>query len=161
MSTPAYTFDTSNKLVIPSSVTKQQYPTYDIITYSSTMQLSSSTIANPIGELEDGSKSNMHKVWDGQIIEYAESVMGKDQFHQGVREKITMLLDQPQPSQIEVWAQESRDLAMSDSVGYRGNTLEFASTDYMQQHIDITQERIALAAIRLSQALSSSFAANK
>ena len=58
MSTPAYTFDTSNKLVIPSSVTKQQYPTYDIITYSSTMQLSSSTIANPIGELEDGSKSN-------------------------------------------------------------------------------------------------------
>lgn len=112
-------------------------------------------------QLEDGSKSNMHKVWDGQIIEYAESVMGKDQFHQGVREKITMLLDQPQPSQIEVWAQESRDLAMSDSVGYRGNTLEFASTDYMQQHIDITQERIALAAIRLSQALSSSFAANK
>jgi hypothetical protein len=46
-------------------------------------------------------------------------------------------------------------------VGYRGNTLEFASTDYMEQHIDITQERIALAAIRLSQALSSSLGANK
>ena len=112
-------------------------------------------------QLENGSKSNMHKVWDGQIIEHAESIMGKDQFHQGVRAKITMLLNQPQSSQIEVWAQESRDLAMSDSVGYRGNTLEFASTDYMEQHIDITQERIALAAIRLSQALSSSLGANK
>ena len=58
MSTPAYTFDTSNKLVIPSSVTKQQYPTYDMIASSSSMQISSSTIANPIGELEDGSKTS-------------------------------------------------------------------------------------------------------
>ena len=59
MPTPAYEFHTSNNIVTPSSVTAQQFPTYDMITYSSSMQLSSSTIANPIGELEDRSKSNI------------------------------------------------------------------------------------------------------
>ena len=111
--------------------------------------------------LEGGTKSNMHKVWDGQIIEYAESKLGKDQFYQGVKQKIVMLLKQEHSSQVEVWAQESRNLAMSDSVGYRGQILELVSSEYMDQHVDIVQERIALAAIRLSQVLSSAFEANE
>ncbi len=112
-------------------------------------------------QLEDGTQSNMHKVWDGQIIEYAESKLGKDQFYQGVKQKITMLMKQEHSSQIEVWAQESRNLAMSDSLGYRGQALELASEEYMDQHIEIVQERIALAAIRLNQILSNAFKANE
>ena len=58
--THAYAFDNSNNLVISSIVTPQHYPTYDdMIASSSSMQLlSSSTIANPIGDLEDGSKTS-------------------------------------------------------------------------------------------------------
>ena len=29
-------------------------------------------------KLENGAKTNMHKVWDGQIIEYIESKIGED-----------------------------------------------------------------------------------
>jgi hypothetical protein len=107
--------------------------------------------------LEDGSKTNMHKVWDGQIIEYVESKVGKDNFHLGVKEKINILLDQDHSPQIESWAQESRDIAMKDSVGYRGNVLKIASSDYMNKHGSIVQERIALGAIRLSLTLNSIF----
>ena len=108
-------------------------------------------------KLADGTKTNMHKVWDGQIIEYVESKIGKKNFHLGVKNKIKIFLDLEHSPEIENWAQESRDIAMSDSVGYRGTLLKVASKEYMETHGSIVQDRIALGAIRLSNTLNSIF----
>jgi hypothetical protein len=43
---------------------------------------------------------------------------------------------------------------MQQSVGYRNNELEIVTKEYMESHFEIVQERIALAAIRLSNALN-------
>lgn len=111
--------------------------------------------------LENGTKTNMHAVWDGQIIEHIESKIGQDEFRIQVQEKIQLFLDQVQSPHIEDWAQESRNIAMKDSVGYRGNLLEVASSEYMDSHGEITQDRIALGAIRLSELLNNIFDAKK
>ncbi|MDA9876651.1 S1/P1 nuclease [Gammaproteobacteria bacterium] len=108
-------------------------------------------------ELPNGTKTNMHKVWDGQIIEYVESKIGKKNFHLAVKNKIKNFLNQEHSPKIENWAQESRDIAMSNSVGYRGAVLKVASNDYMETHGPIVQDRIALGAIRLSNTLNSIF----
>ena len=108
-------------------------------------------------EFIDGRKTNMHKVWDGQIIEHMELVLGSEFFNKRVQTTILELLPLNPSSQIEVWAQESRDLAMADSVGYRGNTLQLVTDEYMEKHFEIVQERIALAAIRLSLILNGIF----
>jgi|TARA_B110000495_G_C22883828_1_gene515436 hypothetical protein len=108
-------------------------------------------------ELADGTKTNMHKVWDGQIIEHVETKIGKKNFHLAVKNKIKLFLDQEHSSQIENWAQESRDIAMSDSVGYRGSVLKVTSNEYMDRHGPVVQDRIALGAIRLSNTLNSIF----
>jgi hypothetical protein len=108
-------------------------------------------------ELANGTKTNMHKVWDGQIIEYIESKNGKKNFHLAVKNKIRNFLDQEHSPKIENWAQESRDIAMSDSVGYRGMRLKVASNEYMETHGSIVEDRIALGAIRLSNTLNSIF----
>lgn len=107
--------------------------------------------------LNNGTKTNMHKVWDGQIIEYIESKIGEDGFRIQVQKKIQLFVAQPQSTHIEDWAQESRNIAMKDSVGYRGNSLKVASSEYMEAHGEITQDRIALGAIRLSVLLNSIF----
>ena len=49
---------------------------------------------------------------------------------------------------------------MSQSVGYRDNDLEIATDEYMESHFDIVQNRIALAAIRLSKTLNSIYKTN-
>jgi hypothetical protein len=108
-------------------------------------------------KLENGAKTNMHKVWDGQIIEHIESKIGEDGFRIQVQEKIKLFVDQAQSSHIEDWAQESRNIAMQDSVGYRGNLLKVASSEYMNANGEIVQDRIALGAIRLSALLNSIF----
>ncbi|MDC1140715.1 S1/P1 nuclease [Gammaproteobacteria bacterium] len=108
-------------------------------------------------ELADGTKTNMHKVWDGQIIEYVESKIGKKNFHLGVKNKIKIFLDLEHSPEIENWAQESRDIAMSNSVGYKGAVLKVTSNEYMETHGPIVQDRIALGAIRLSNTLNSIF----
>ena len=108
-------------------------------------------------ELADGTKTNMHKVWDGQIIEYVESKIGKKNFHLGVKNKIKIFLDLEHSPEIENWAQESRDIAMSNSVKYKGAVLKVTSNEYMETHGSIVQDRIALGAIRLSNTLNSIF----
>ena len=105
-------------------------------------------------EFEDGTLTNMHSVWDGQIIEHMDSLLGKEYLLIGVTKKIDKFLDNHHSAEIEAWAQESRDIAMQKSVGYRNNELKVVSTEYMESHFEMVQERIALAAIRLSQTLN-------
>lgn len=76
---------------------------------------------------------------------------------QKVDEKISQFLNVFHSNDIESWAQESRDLAMQPSVGYRDNELEVVTDVYMENHFDIINERIALGAIRLSQLLNKIF----
>lgn len=108
-------------------------------------------------EFSHGAKTNMHKIWDGQIIEHMELSIGPKAFQNKVQEKISIFLTQKHSSQIEVWAQESRDLAMHETVGYRGNTLEVVTDEYMEGHFETVQERLALGAVRLSQILNNVF----
>ena len=105
-------------------------------------------------EFEDGTLTNMHSVWDGQIIEHMDSLLGKEYLLIGVTKKIDKFLDNHHSAEIEAWAQESRDIAMQKSVGYRNNELKVVSTKYMESHFEMVQERIALGAIRLSQTLN-------
>ena len=111
-------------------------------------------------KFSNGNKTNMHKMWDGQIIEYMEVVIGSDRFEEAIQEKIHTFLSIDHSSKIENWAQESRDIAMSQSVGYRDNVLEIATDEYMESHFDIVQNRIALAVIRLSKTLNSIYKTN-
>ena len=105
-------------------------------------------------ELSDGTQTNMHKVWDGQIIERLESLHDKDYLSANVTQQIQELLSIPHSADIESWAQESRDIAMQQSVGYRNSELKIASNEYLESHFETVQERIALAAVRLSQTLN-------
>jgi len=105
-------------------------------------------------ELEDGTKSNMHKVWDGQIIEHMESLFGNEYLSLNVTQEIQEFLNISHTEDIESWAQESRDIAMQQSVGYRNNKLKIVTNEYMETHFKVVQERIALGAIRLSQTLN-------
>lgn len=105
-------------------------------------------------KFSDGNSTNMHSVWDGQIIEYMDSLFGEKYLYDKVSEKIDKFLKNPQSSEFESWAQESRDIAMQQSVGYRNNELEIVTKEYMESHFEIVQERIALGAIRLSNTLN-------
>ena len=108
-------------------------------------------------EFTDGRKTNMHSLWDGQIIEYMEEIHGKDYLSEQVDQKILKLSDSFQSNEIESWAQESRNLAMYESVGYRNNKLKIVSNEYMRNHFKTIHERVALGAIRLSQTLNNIF----
>ena len=108
-------------------------------------------------EFTDGSATNMHSLWDGQIIEHMDSLFGEQYLLIHVSKKIDNFLHNTHSSEIESWAQESRDLAMHQSVGYRQNALKVVTNEYMESHFAIIQERIALGAIRLSQTLNSTY----
>jgi len=102
----------------------------------------------------DGTSTNMHSVWDGQIIEHMDSLFGEQYLLKNVSRKIGKFINNPQSTEFEFWAQESRDIAMQGSVGYRNNELKIVTNEYMENHFEIVQERIALGAIRLSQVLN-------
>ncbi|MDC0029890.1 S1/P1 nuclease [Pseudomonadota bacterium] len=102
----------------------------------------------------DGTSTNMHSVWDGQIIEHMDSLFGEQYLLKNVSRKIGKFINNPQSTEFESWAQESRDIAMQGSVGYRNNELKIVTNEYMENHFEIVQERIALGAIRLSQILN-------
>ena len=105
----------------------------------------------------DGDITNMHSVWDGQIIEHMEALFGKEYLLINVTQKIDEFLNDSHSKEIESWAQESRDIAMQKSVGYRHNELKIVTNEYMENHFETVQERIALGAIRLSQTLNTIF----
>ena len=105
-------------------------------------------------EFTDGIPTNMHSVWDGQIIEHMDSLFGEDYLLINVSKKINKFLKNSHSEEIEAWAQESRDIAMLPSVGYRNNELKLVTNEYMESHFEIIQDRIALGAIRLSQTLN-------
>jgi hypothetical protein len=86
-----------------------------------------------------------------------DSLFGEQYLLIHVSKKIDNFLDNTHSSEIESWAQESRDLAMHQSVGYRQNALKVVTNEYMESHFAIIQERIALGAIRLSQTLNSTY----
>ena len=96
----------------------------------------------------------MHKLWDGQIIEHMESLFGNEYLSLSVTQEIQEFLNISHSEDIESWAQESRDIAMQQSVGYRNNKLKIVTNEYMETHFKVVQERIALGAIRLSQTLN-------
>tara|TARA_B100001029_G_C15063345_1_gene460688 strand:+ start:5685 stop:6476 length:792 start_codon:yes stop_codon:yes gene_type:complete len=104
-------------------------------------------------EFMNGRKTNMHSLWDGQIIEYMEQLHDHKYLSIKVDKKIKKFLAFSHSNKIESWAQESRNLAMNQSVGYKNNKLKIITEDYMESHFDIIQERVALGAIRLSQIL--------
>ncbi len=90
----------------------------------------------------------------GKLLSTWTSLYGEEYLYNNVSKKIDKFLKNPQSSEFESWAQESRDIAMQQSVGYRNNELEIVTKEYMESHFEIVQERIALGAIRLSNTLN-------
>jgi len=105
----------------------------------------------------DGKKTNMHKVWDGQIIEHMEALHGEGYLLEQVSLAIKKFSTDSHSDEIESWVQESRNLAMKDSVGYKSNALKIVTNKYMESHFESVEERIAMAAIRLSQTINQIF----
>jgi len=81
-------------------------------------------------------------------------LFGEDYLLINVSKKINKFLKNSHSEEIEAWAQESRDIAMLPSVGYRNNELKLVTNEYMESHFETIQDRIALGAIRLSQTLN-------
>ena len=90
-------------------------------------------------------------------MEQMDSLCGEKYLLIHVYKKIDNFVHNKHSSEIESWAQESRDRAMHQSVGYRQNALKVVTNEYMESHFAIIQERIALGAIRLSQTLNSTY----
>ena len=93
-------------------------------------------------------------------VGYPEDRGGNDhllEFDDGRKTNINEFLHSHHSHEIESWGQESRNLAMKKSVGYKNNQLTIITNEYMETHFDIIHERIALGAIRLAKTLDRLF----
>lgn len=99
--------------------------------------------------LYDGTKTNIHELWDGIIPAYALQLDFKP---------INIDLYSPQEKQltheqrIQFWVQEAREKLYHPSFGYRDETKVF-DQDYMIENISVVYLQIILAAARLQKLL--------
>ena len=99
--------------------------------------------------LHDGTKTNIHELWDGIIPAYALQLDFKT---------INIDLYSPQESQlpheerIRFWIQESRKKLYDPSFGYRNEDMVF-DQDYMIENISVVYLQIILASARLQRLL--------
>ena len=96
-------------------------------------------------------KSNMHSIWDGQILEFLYKTHGKKDVHK----KIDDLAKKYKRSlnysdDVYPWINESRKIAVSDSVRYLDNRIQDVNEDYLTNHGSIVIDRLALAIARLA-----------
>ena len=96
-------------------------------------------------------KSNMHSIWDGQILEFLYKKQGKKVVHK----KIEKLAEKYKRSlhysdDVYPWINETRRLAVSDSVRYLDNRIQNVDEAYLKKHGPIVIDRLALAIARLA-----------
>ena len=96
-------------------------------------------------------KSNMHSIWDGQILEFLYKTHGKKDVHKKIDDlakKYKRNLNYN--DDVYPWINESRKIAVSDSVRYLDNRIQNIDEDYLTTHGSIVIDRLALAIARLA-----------
>ena len=96
-------------------------------------------------------KSNMHSIWDGEILEFLYKTQGKKVVHKKIDELSKKYKNNLSYSDdIYPWANESRKIAVSDSVRYLDSRIQNVDESYLIIHGSIVIDRIALAIARLA-----------
>ena len=99
----------------------------------------------------------MHAVWDGYIYNHALDTL-RDDFNTVFFESFYSQAEGLSYDQnIYAWATESRTIAMSDSVGYRDQSIKKIDRNYLDTHKSIVIDRLALASARLTVLLNGVF----
>ena len=101
--------------------------------------------------LQGKKKSNMHSIWDGQILEYLYKTQGKKNVHKKIdklAEKYKKSLDYS--DDVYLWVNETRKIAVSDSVRYLDNRIQNVDETYLTNNGPIVIDRLALAIARLA-----------
>ena len=96
-------------------------------------------------------KSNMHSIWDGQILEFLYKTHGKKDVHKKIDDLAKKYKHSLNYSDdVYPWINESRKIAVSDSVRYLDNRIQNVDDDYLTTHGSIVVDRLALAIARLA-----------
>ena len=93
----------------------------------------------------------MHSIWDGQILEYLYKTQGKKDVHKKIdklAEKYKKSLDYS--DDVYLWVNETRKIAVSDSVRYLDNRIQNVDETYLTNNGPIVIDRLALAIARLA-----------
>ena len=108
--------------------------------------------------MPSGRNRGMHAVWDGYIFNHAKSSLGNDGFQAAILESFYSQGEGLGYDQnIYIWATESRKIAMSDSVGYKTQSVKKIDRKYLDTHQQIVIDRLALASVRLTILLNGVF----
>ena len=96
-------------------------------------------------------KSNMHSLWDGEILEFLYKTHGKRDVHKKIDDLAkTYKRSLNYNDDVYPWVNESRKIAVSDSLRYLDSRIENVDTDYLITHGSILIDRLALAIARLA-----------
>ena len=96
-------------------------------------------------------KSNMHSLWDGEILEFLYKTHGKRDVHKKIDDLAkTYKRSLNYNDDVYPWVNESRKIAVSDSLRYLDSRIENVDTDYLITHGSIVIDRLALAIARLA-----------
>ena len=101
--------------------------------------------------LQGKKKSNMHSIWDGEILEFLYKTIGKNDVHTQIdklAKKYKSSLDYS--DDVYPWINETRKIAVSDSVRYLDNRIKNVDEAYLINHGPIVIDRLALAIARLA-----------
>ena len=100
----------------------------------------------------------MHSIWDGEILEFLYKTKGKNDVHVEIdklAEKYKRSLDYS--DDVYPWINETRKIAVSDSVRYLDNRIQNVDEAYLIKHGPIVIDRLALAIARLAILLEVEF----
>jgi hypothetical protein len=107
--------------------------------------------------MPSGRNRGMHAVWDGYIYNHALDTL-RDDFNTVFFESFYSQAENLAYDQnIYAWATESRTIAMSDSVGYKDQSIKKIDRKYLDTHKSIVIDRLALASARLTLLLNGVF----
>ena len=96
-------------------------------------------------------KSNMHSIWDGEILEFLYKMHGKKDVHNKIDDLAKKYKHSLNYSDdVYPWVNESRKIAVSDSVRYLNSRIQNVDEDYLTTHGSIVIDRLALAIARLA-----------
>ena len=96
-------------------------------------------------------RSNMHSLWDGEILEFLYKTHGKRDVHKKIDDLAKTYKDTLNYNDdVYPWVNESRKIAVSDSVRYLNSRIQNVDEDYLKTHGSIVIDRLALAIARLA-----------
>ena len=97
-------------------------------------------------EIWNGDKTNMHRLWDGLIPNYA---LTKPLMFLDVEKASPMEREMTHEERVIYWINENREILLSDAVGYVARQ-SYADQTYFQKNVPIVYYRMSFAGSRLA-----------